>query len=67
MLVGRLEGTAFLMPMIEGNLLKFLVWMTQAKKVLEIGTYSGYSGMHSLLNKTQHLLWLKNFLKMESS
>ncbi len=28
---------------IEGNLLKFIVWTTNAKKVLDIGTFTGFS------------------------
>ena len=30
---------------VEGRLLEFLVWMTQPRLVLEIGTYSGYSAL----------------------
>ena len=30
---------------VEGRLLEFLVWSSQARRVLELGTYSGYSAL----------------------
>jgi caffeoyl-CoA O-methyltransferase len=40
-----LECPQMLTGPIEGRLLDFLVWSLRARKVLEIGTYSGYSAL----------------------
>ena len=40
-----LERPQMLTGTIEGRLLEFLVFATQAERVLEIGTYSGYSAV----------------------
>jgi caffeoyl-CoA O-methyltransferase len=40
-----LESPEMLTGPIEGRLLSFLVWALRAERVLEIGTYSGYSSI----------------------
>jgi caffeoyl-CoA O-methyltransferase len=40
-----LENPGMLTGPIEGRLLGFLVWSLRAKRVLEVGTYSGYSAI----------------------
>jgi caffeoyl-CoA O-methyltransferase len=41
----RLDSPQMLTGTIEGRFLEMLVWATQATRVLEIGTYSGYSAL----------------------
>jgi caffeoyl-CoA O-methyltransferase len=40
-----LERPQMLTGPIEGRFLEFLVWMTGARRILELGTYSGYSSI----------------------
>jgi caffeoyl-CoA O-methyltransferase len=40
-----LERPQMLTGQIEGRFLEFLVWMTGARRILELGTYSGYSSI----------------------
>jgi caffeoyl-CoA O-methyltransferase len=40
-----LQSPQMLTGMIEGRLLEFLVFATKARRVLELGTYSGYSAI----------------------
>jgi caffeoyl-CoA O-methyltransferase len=40
-----LERPSMLTGMIEGRFLEFLVYMTGARRILELGTYSGYSSI----------------------
>ena len=41
----ELECPQMLTGRVEGRLLQTLVWIAQARRVLEIGTYSGYSAL----------------------
>jgi caffeoyl-CoA O-methyltransferase len=41
----RLERPQMLTGTVEGRLLEALVWATSARRVLELGTYSGYSAL----------------------
>jgi caffeoyl-CoA O-methyltransferase len=52
-----LERPQMLTGTIEGRLLEFLVFATQAERVLELGTYSGYSAvsMAAALPKGGHI------------
>ncbi len=43
--LARLRSPQMLSGLVEGRLLELLVWSTQARSVLEIGTYAGYSAL----------------------
>lgn len=43
--LASLSSPQMLSGLVEGRLLELLVWSTQARSVLEIGTYAGYSAL----------------------
>jgi len=59
----KLEGGQMLIGRCEGGFLKMLVWMSRAKRILEIGTYTGYSAlfMAEALPEDGKLMAVDNF------